>query len=85
MQGGSSQPLPPGLEELRAEIETWKKKCKVFQQNEIKYIEELETLKAQKQQEDRSRAVNNIVNRNNNNKSKSKTRAEEIAEADGIE
>ena len=28
--GGSTQPLPPGLEELRTEIENWKKKCKVF-------------------------------------------------------
>jgi len=46
--GATTQPLPPGLEELRTEIENWKKKCKVFQQNEIKYLEEIETLKAKK-------------------------------------
>jgi hypothetical protein len=44
--GGPAQASSAGLEELRAEIDTWKKKCKVFQQNEIKYIEELEALKA---------------------------------------
>ena len=36
----------PAVEELRAEVEAWKKKCKIFQQNEVKYIEELEALKA---------------------------------------
>jgi len=28
-----------------AEVEAWKKKCKVLQQNEIKYLEEIEELK----------------------------------------
>jgi hypothetical protein len=52
----------------------------LLQQNEVKYIEEIEAMKAQ----ERQRAATNIVNRNASGGRK-KTRAEEIAEADGIE
>ncbi len=66
------------------ELENWKKKCKILQQNEIKYLEDLEALQAQKMAEDKERALTNIIKRNRD-RSAPKTRAEEIAENDGIE
>lgn len=67
---------------MATEVENWKKKCKILQSNEVKYLEEIETLKNQKMVEDNDRAVTNILNRN---RSKSKTRDQVAAENDGIE
>lgn len=65
-----------------AELEAWKKKCKMLQLSEVRYLEEIEQLKALKAAEDRERTVTNVVSRS---RSKSKTREEIIAENDGIE
>jgi chromosome segregation ATPase len=78
---GATQPSLTG-DALAQEVDNWKKKCKILQLNEAKYLEEIEGLKAQKMAEDKDRAVTNILNRN---RSKSKTRDQEIAENDGIE
>ena len=32
--------------EVLAELESWKKKCKMLQQSEVKHLEEIESLKA---------------------------------------
>lgn len=80
-QGGQ---VPVGSQEVSAEVEEWKKKVKTLQQNEVKYLEEIETLKAQKLVEDRERTVNKLIT-NNRERSKSRTKEQQIADNDGIE
>ena len=76
--------VPVATQEVSAEVEEWKKKVKILQQNEVKYLEEIETLKAQKLVEDRERTVNNLITRNRE-RSKSRTKEQQIADNDGIE
>lgn len=77
--------------DVAIELESWKKKCKVLQLNEAKYLEEIEAIRAQKLAEDKERAVTNILNnRSKDPRPKSaagvpKTKEQVIAENDGIE
>ena len=51
------------LAALQGELENWRKKCKVLQQSEVTYLEEIEALKAQKANEERDKAMASMLNK----------------------
>ena len=64
---GAEQQQPAATVEelatLQSELENWRKKCRILQQSEVTYLEQIEKLKAQKILEERERAATSLLNK----------------------